>query len=404
MRHYVLDDVLTIILAGGVGSRLYPLTKDRAKPSVPFGGMYRIIDFTLSNCLNSHLRRVYVLTQYKSHSLNRHLKLAWSFLNHELGEFIEAIPPQHRVNQSWYQGTADAIFQNIYTLQHVRPKYVLVLSGDHVYSCDYRNIIDYHVERNADLTVAAIEIPVDEGKRFGIIQVDEDSRMIGFQEKPQNPKPIPNQPGKTLGSMGVYLFNTDVLVKAVSRDAKEQSDHDFGKNIIPSMMERDRVFVYPYRNRYWKDIGTLESYFEATMELVAPNPPFNLFDDHWPVRTYRPPYPPAKVFQGKDDSGKPLYTFASSLISSGCLIRNANVNESILGSDVRIGDGSDIDRSIIFDDVRIGKDCRIRKTIIDKHVRIPDGTSIGFNPDDDRKHFHVSPEGIVVVPRAMFIE
>ena len=295
------DKIFTIILAGGQGERLYPLTKDRAKPAVPFGGIYRIIDFTLSNCLNSGLRKIVVLTQYKSFSLDKHLRLGWNIFNNELNEYIEQIPPQQRISDQWYQGTADAVYQNIYTLGKEQPEMVLILSGDHIYKMDYRNMARFHLENKADLTIACMEVPVNEGKRYGVIKTDEENRIVGFHEKPSEPIPSPNNPEVTLVSMGIYLFNTTTLVKAIIDDAKQDTNHDFGKNIIPEMIHSKRVYAYPFTDgtnnnlNYWRDIGTLDAYWEANMDLVQESPEFNLYDKDWPIRTHQEQNPPTKT-------------------------------------------------------------------------------------------------------------
>lgn len=392
-----LHDTLTIILAGGVGQRLYPLTKDRAKPAVPFGGIYRILDFTLSNCILSGLRRIYVLTQYKSDSMGRHLQLGWNVLNYELGEFLLPVPPQHRISNNWYQGTADAIFQNIYLLQNERPRRVLILSGDHLYNFDYRKLLAFHDETNSELTVAAMEIPIDEGSRFGIIQVNNNLQMVGFQEKPRDPEPMPGKPNVCLGSMGVYVFNTDVLVRSVSHDAKERTDHDFGKNVIPSVMEKHRVMVFPYEG-YWRDIGTLDSYFEANMDMLKTPPPLDLFDRSWPMRTFQPQLPPSRIHLGGSGS------IESSLVSPGCQVQNAKLKNCLLSPRVSIGEHSVLENVVVFENTRIGSNCVLRNAIIDKHVVIPNHFHLGVDPERDRRHFTVSEKGIVAIPRGMVIE
>ncbi len=402
-----LNNVLTIILAGGQGERLYPLTQDRAKPAVPFGGIYRIIDFTLSNCLNSGLRKIIVLTQYKSFSLDRHLRLGWSVFNNELNEYIEQIPPQQRISDQWYQGTADAVYQNIYSLEKEQPEMVLLLSGDHIYKMDYRNMIRSHKEKRADLTVACMDVPLDEGKRFGIIQTDEDGRIVGFHEKPSVPIPSPNNPNVTFASMGIYLFNTTTLVKAIIDDAKQDTNHDFGKNIIPDMIHSKRVYTYPFRDEnksglsYWRDIGTLDAYWEANMDLVQISPEFNLYDKNWPIRTYKAQYPPAKTVYKKDFPGERTDMILNSIVSDGCIVSGAKVEGCVLSPDVRVGSNTEIYDSIIMEDVRIGQNVKIRKAIIDKSVTIPDNMNIGYDRDEDIRHFTITDSGIVVVRKEM---
>ena len=402
-----LSNVLTIILAGGQGERLYPLTKDRAKPAVPFGGIYRIIDFTLSNCLNSGLRKIIVLTQYKSFSLDRHLRLGWSIFNSELNEYIEQIPPQQRISDQWYQGTADAVYQNIYTLEKEQPEMVLMLSGDHIYKMDYRNMIRFHQEKKADLTVACMDVPLEEGKRFGVIETNEDSRITGFHEKPAVPIPSPNNPDATFASMGIYLFNTNTLVKAIIDDAKQDTNHDFGKNIIPDMIHSKRVYAYPFTDEnksglnYWRDIGTLDAYWEANMDLVQISPEFNLYDKDWPIRTYKAQYPPAKTVYKKDFPGERTDMILNSIVSDGCIISGAKIEGCVLSPDIRVGSNTEIYDSIIMEDVRVGQNVKIRKAIIDKSVNIPDNMKIGFDRDEDIRHFTVTDSGIVVVRKEM---
>ena len=399
------DKIFTIILAGGQGERLYPLTKDRAKPAVPFGGIYRIIDFTLSNCLNSGLRKIVVLTQYKSFSLDKHLRLGWNIFNNELNEYIEQIPPQQRISDQWYQGTADAVYQNIYTLEKEQPEIVLILSGDHIYKMDYSNMVLFHQENEADITVACMEVPINEGKRFGVIKTNEENRIIGFQEKPSEPIPSPNNPEAALASMGIYLFNTRTLVKAVIDDAKQNTNHDFGKNIIPGMIQLKRVYAYPFadENNYWRDIGTLDAYWEANMDLVQASPEFNLYDKDWPIRTHKKQYPPAKTVFDKNLPDGRTDMILNSTISEGCIIIGAKVEGCVLSPDVRVDSNSEIYDSVIMESVRIGKNVKIRKAVIDKYVNIPDNMKIGYNPEEDTKHFTVTSSGIVVVRKGMHL-
>ncbi len=403
------DKIFTIILAGGQGERLYPLTKDRAKPAVPFGGIYRIIDFTLSNCLNSGLRKIVVLTQYKSFSLDKHLRLGWNIFNNELNEYIEQIPPQQRISDQWYQGTADAVYQNIYTLGKEQPEMVLILSGDHIYKMDYRNMARFHLENKADLTIACMEVPVNEGKRYGVIKTDEENRIVGFHEKPSEPIPSPNNPEVTLVSMGIYLFNTTTLVKAIIDDAKQDTNHDFGKNIIPEMIHSKRVYAYPFADgtnnnlNYWRDIGTLDAYWEANMDLVQESPEFNLYDKDWPIRTHQEQNPPAKTTFKKTLPEERTDMILNSIVSGGCVISGAKVEGCILSPDVRVDTNSEIYDSIIMESVRIGENVKIRKAIIDKSVNIPDYMSIGYNREEDSKHFTVTDSGITVVRKEMHL-
>jgi len=398
--------ILGMVLAGGKGERLYPLTQDRAKPAVPFGGIYRIIDFTLSNCLNSGIRRLSLLTQYKSLSLNRHIMIAWNIFNPELDEYINLIPAQQRVSQDWYLGTADAIYQNIYVLQIDRPDLVLILSGDHIYKMNYMEMIAYHQAHQADLTVAAIEMSKNLSRELGVLQVDENFRIIGFEEKPANPKTIPGHPDLILGNMGVYVFNTEVLVRRVIEDAKDShSHHDFGKNVIPAMVGHDRVYAYSFRDenkkvaKYWRDVGTIDAYYEASMDLVAIDPLFNLYDQAWPIRTYQPAVPPAKTVFFEEHGGGRVGVAYNSIISSGCIISGGKVFRSILSPRVRIHSYSEVRDSILMDDVDVGRNTRLNRVIVDKGVQIPAGYGVGFDLKEDAKKFTVTESGIVVIPK-----
>jgi glucose-1-phosphate adenylyltransferase len=396
--------VLAMILAGGRGERLYPLTRDRAKPAVAFGGIYRIIDFTLSNCINSDIRRIYVLTQYKSISLHRHIQFGWNILSAPLGEFIEIIPAQQRIDEHWYQGTANAIFQNIYTLQQERPDLVLILSGDHIYKMDYRKMIAFHLEKQADLTVAAIRMGREESREFGVIEINRDWRIIGFEEKPEEPKTIPGDPEGILASMGVYVFNMELLVKRLIEDARSDSTHDFGRDIIPSMIEKDQVFAFDFRQgdrggvEYWRDVGTIDAYFEANMDLVSVTPQLNLYDSQWPILTYQSPNPPAKTVWAEDAR---VGTALDSIISNGCIISGGSVKRSILSPRVTIHSYAEIEDSILLEGVDVGRYAKIRRTIIDKEVQIPQGMEIGYNLDEDARRFTVTGSGIVVVPKGI---
>ena len=403
----MLHDVDVIILAGGKGERLYPLTKDRSKPAVPFGGLYRIIDFTLSNCVNSRLKRIYVLSQYKSHSLNRHIQRGWlSFFSYPLGEFIYNIPAQQRIGNSWYEGTADAVFQNIYTLQQDMPLYTLILSGDHIYQMNYIDMVDFHQENNADITIGVVPMPVGTASEFGIIKADSDMVVKGFQEKPkEHPVTMPDDPSRVLVSMGIYVFNTKVLIKNLVKDAKRKtSKHDFGKDIIPSMVaDGSKVVAYPFKgimnNAYWRDIGTLDAYYDAHMGLVSVTPQFNLYDPKWPVHTVYSPYPPSKmVFSGGED-GKRIGTVLDSVVCDGAIISGGKVERSIISPNVRVNSYAEIHDSIIMEGVTIGRNCMIRNTIIDKFVSVPANTVIGYDREDDRRKFDVSDRGIVVIPK-----
>jgi glucose-1-phosphate adenylyltransferase len=396
--------VLAMILAGGRGERLYPLTRDRAKPAVPFGAIYRIIDFTLSNCLNSGIRRIYALTQYKSTSLHRHIQLGWNILSAPLGEFIEAVPAQQRIDEHWYQGTADAIFQNIYTLQVERPDLVLILSGDHIYKMDYRKMIASHLERGADLTVAAIRMDRNHSREFGVMEIDGNWRIVGFQEKPEEPKTIPRDPGGILASMGIYVFNTEVLARRLIEDARSDSTHDFGNDIIPMMIGKDQVFAFDFREGdcggtgYWRDVGTIDAYYEANMDLISITPQLNLYDSQWPILTYQPTSPPAKTVWIEEGR---VGTALNSIISNGCIISGGNVKRSILSPKVTVHSFAEIEDSILLEGVDVGRNAKIKRTIIDKEVQIPPGMEIGYHLDEDAKRFTVTASGIVVVPKGI---
>jgi glucose-1-phosphate adenylyltransferase len=397
---------LTIILAGGQGERLYPLTKDRSKPAVPFGGKYRIIDFTLSNAINSGFRKVYLITQYKSQSLDTHIREGWSFLNGELGEFIYSIPPQFRTANHWYQGTADAVFQNLHILQDERPDYVIILSGDHIYKMDYLKMLQYHIAKNADLTVSGIEVPLDQAHQFGVMVVNDDNQVVEFQEKPQEPKPLPHKQDVCYINMGVYVFSANALAKVLIDDAKrKESQHDFGKNVIPSMLAGYRVFAYNFQDEnktetpYWRDIGTLDSYYECSMDLVSVSPVFNLYDIEWPIRTYQGQYPPAKtVFSETHDGGR-IGVATDSIVSGGVIISGGKVVGSLLSANVRVHSYALVEQSILFNNVDVGRRAKIRRAIIDKNVRIPEGYEVGYNIEEDRKKFFVTPSGIVVIAK-----
>ena len=408
IRHRVLlADTLVMILAGGQGERLYPLTRHRSKPAVPFGGVYRIIDFTMSNCLNSGLRRMYVLTQYKSDSLERHIQLGWSPLfSAELGEWIYTVPPQLRVGQRWYEGTADAVFQNIYVLERERPARVVILSGDHIYKMDYQKLLAFHADHGAAATIAAVEVPREDARGFGVVAVDGDQRVTGFLEKPADPPGIPGREGFSLANMGVYVFEIDTLVRMLSQDARgAASRHDFGHDILPALVEGGKLYAYPFvdenrkTQRYWRDIGTLDAYFEASQDLVAVEPVFNLYDREWPIRTYPPQVPPAKTVFAEDDPQKRLGVAVDSLVSGGVIISGGRAERSILSPYVRLNSFSRVSESILMDGVQIGRHARVRRAILDKGVVIPEGCVIGEDPEHDARRFTVTPRGVSVVTR-----
>jgi glucose-1-phosphate adenylyltransferase len=393
----VLDDVLVMVLAGGVGERLYPLTKERAKPAVYFGGPYRIIDFTLSNCINSGLRRIFIALQYKSLSLSRHIRMGWSVVADELGEFIEILSPQKRVGEHWYLGTADAVYQNLYSILRETPRQLIVLSGDHVYKMDYAKMLRFHRERGAAATLAAIEVPSEEARRFGVLQVDGEGRLTGFLEKPRN-IPVGQQ---VLASLGIYIFDIDVLVPALEEDARRSSTHDFGKDIIPALISKAPVYAYRFydenkkSSKYWRDIGTLDAYYDANMDLCHVNPDFNLYDPEWPLRTYQVQAPPAKfVFA---DEGRRCGQALDSIISAGCIISGSRISGSVLCPNVRVHSFCDIEQSILMPGVRVGRHARIRRAIVDRDVFVPRGALIGFNAEEDRRRHTVSDSGIAVV-------
>ena len=400
-----MRDTLGVLLAGGAGERLFPLTRDRAKPAVPFAGMYRIIDITLSNCINSELRRVYILTQYKALSLNRHIREGWgSVVASELGEFIEILPPMQRVSKSWYQGTADAVFQNIYSIGAEEPKRVIILSGDHIYKMNYELMLQQHLDAGADVTIATLPVKPEEVSAFGVVQVARGGEVTGFVEKPKETDiRSPFNPDMVDVSMGIYLFNTDVLLPELMRDAEDpDSKHDFGHDILPKLLGRYRMCAYNFVDEnkqqalYWRDVGTLDAYYEANMDVASFVPTFNLYDKSWPMRTRPYQYPPAKfVFGEPGRTG----TAINSIVSGGCIVSGSVVRNSVLSHDVRVNSYADVDSSVIFSHVNIGRHSRIRHAIIDRNVNIPDGTVIGYDPAEDRKNYFVSPSGLTVVTR-----
>jgi glucose-1-phosphate adenylyltransferase len=400
-----MKDTLGVLLAGGAGERLFPLTRDRAKPAVPFGGNYRIIDITLSNCINSDLRRVYILTQYKALSLNRHIREGWTgIVAQELGEFIEILPPMQRVSANWYMGTADAVYQNIYSIGAEQPKHVLILSGDHIYKMNYGLMLEHHQKANADVTLATLPIEPSDVSRFGVVEVSRTGEVIGFQEKPKTTNlRSPFNPTKVDASMGIYLFNTDVLLPALMKDAEDpNSKHDFGHNILPGILGRYKISAYNFVDEnkqnalYWRDVGTLEAYFDANMDVASVSPIFNLYDKAWPMRTRQRQYPPAKfVFGEPGRTGMAI----NSVISAGCIVSGAVVRNSVLSQDVRVNSYAEVESSIIFTHVDIGRHCRIRRAIIDRDVHLPEGTVIGYDREEDRRNYFVTQSGLTVVTR-----
>jgi glucose-1-phosphate adenylyltransferase len=401
-------DVLAIVLAGGVGKRLYPLTRDRAKPAVPFGGAYRLIDFTLSNAINSDMKKIFILSQYKSLSLHRHIQFGWNIFNPALNEFITLLPPQQRINEEWYTGTASAVHQNLYSIRKVNPRCVLILSSDHVYKMDYAKMADYHERSGADLTVGAIDISLDEAHRFGVLRTDSEGRILDFLEKPRYLQDNSNW-GKVLGSMGIYIFNTDVLMDVLEDSTNQGCGQDFGGDVIPSMLRTHRVMAYPFvdenkkTSTYWRDVGTIDSFWEANMDLVAVDPLFNLYDPNWPIRTYQEQYPPAKtVFAGGND-GRRIGLVLDSIISNGCIISGGRVQHSVLSPGVKVNSYSEVYDSILMDGVQVGRNARIRRAIIDKRVVIPPGTEIGFDLEEDRRRFTVSENQVVVIPKGTIL-
>lgn len=399
-------DTMALVLAGGRGSRLKNLTDWRAKPAVPFGGKFRIIDFPLSNCINSGIRRVAVLTQYKSHSLIRHIQKGWSFLRGEFGEFVELMPAaQQREGENWYMGTADAVYQNLNIIRSHAPKYILLLAGDHIYKMDYGPMLAEHVAKNADMTIGCIEVPLELAKSFGVMSVDQDERITRFAEKPKNPEPTPNNPEKALASMGIYVFNAEFLYEQLRNDADlSKSDHDFGKDIIPSIIQSRQVFSYRFRDvqkgeeAYWRDVGTIDSFWEANMELVSITPQLNLYDKDWPIWTYQEQLPPAK-FVFNDDERRGMAV--DSMVSGGCLISGAKIINSLLFSNVKVNSYSTLEQAVVLPNVDIGRYCQIRKAVLDKGCIIPPNMMIGYDLEEDAKRFHVSEGGIVLVTPQM---
>jgi glucose-1-phosphate adenylyltransferase len=400
--------VVALVLAGGKGVRLEPLTRDRAKPAVPFGGNYRIIDFTLSNCINSGLRQILILTQYKAASLSRHLNMGWRFLNHELDEYIDILPPQQRIDENWYQGTADAVYQNIYSIERTNADYILILSGDHIYKMDYSELIRDHIHAEADVTIACTPVPLAECSQFGVIKVDGQNRVIDFKEKPARAEPMPDDPGHCLASMGVYVFNARFLFEQLCKDATQpQTQHDFGKNVVPSMIHNQLVRAFPFRDkntgrsRYWRDVGTLEAYYDANMDLVSVDPELNLYDQSWPIRTYQGQYPPPKfVFADVDDPNPRAGHAFDSMICQGCIISGGLVKRSVLSPNVRVNSWATVEDSILFEGVQVGRHAKVRRAIVDKGVVIPEHARIGYDLERHRRDgLTVTESGIVVLAK-----
>lgn len=400
----MLNRTLTFILAGGRGSRLYPLTAERSKPAVPFGGKYRIIDFTLANCLHSGLRKILLLTQYKSHSLHKHIRDGWSIFNPELGEFITTVPAQMNHGEHWYQGTADAIYQNLNLLERSEAEYTLILSGDHIYRMDYAAMLNFHAENKADVTVACMEVDIHQASAFGVLGINSDNRITHFDEKPLNPAPSPADPNKALASMGLYVFCNKLLQQALEEDKlNPNSNHDFGKDIIPTLIQQHQVKAFIFggedgrvtRDRYWRDVGTLDAYYQANMDLLQPVPPLDLYQNDWPIRTYQPQTPPARTIPGASGTEG---IFINSIAASGVVISGGNVGHSVLFRDCYIADKAIVELSILFDGVHIGEGARLQNCIIDKDVAVPARESIGFNLEKDKQRFSVTDQGIVVVP------
>ncbi|MGO8946020.1 MAG: glucose-1-phosphate adenylyltransferase [Syntrophobacteraceae bacterium] len=422
-----MKDVLTVIMAGGRGKRLMPLTRDRSKPAVPFGGIYRLIDIPLSNCINSQLYKILIFPQYKSQSLVDHLEEGWNIFSGDLGHYLRVVAPQQRTGEQWYRGTADCVRQNLYLIEHEMPRHLLILSGDHVYKMDYAAFRDYHEKVQADVTVALLEVDRSQGHEYGIAEVDDNLRIRTWEEKPKEPKPIPDDPERCLASMGIYLFRTDLLL-----DLLHKTDYDdFGKDIIPTLIDKLKIQAYPYKrmnrisdyirqvdpdgsrrlhlveatrdSQYWRDVGTLDSYWNANMDLTGVDPFFNLYGSLWPVRTRQRQYPPAKfVFNHPEHTDPRTGTAVDSLVSPGCIISGGTVRSSVLSWDVTVRSWAQVDESVIMDHVEVGRHCKIKKAIIDKENVIPSYTEIGINPQADRERFTVTPRGIVVVPKGYF--
>lgn len=405
-----MRSLLTFIMAGGKGERLSPLTRDRAKPAVPFGGVYRIIDFTLSNCINSGIRKIHVLTQYKSYSLQRHLLMGWNIFDSELGEYIDIIPAQQRMGEHWYKGTADAIYQNMNVVEHEHPEHLLILAGDHVYKMNYAEMYQFHLDQGADATVGVIEMPVAKTTQFGVLEVDRGQQIVGFEEKPKKPKTIPGDAQRCYVSMGIYLFKREALERVLAEDApRGDSTHDFGRDVIPAMVRSElRVCAYNFKDenkheaKYWRDIGTLDAYYEANMDLVQVSPVFNMYDQDWPIRTYHEQYPPAKTVFAQEETDR-VGLALDSLISPGVIISGGRVERSVLSPGVRINSYSQVEDAVLMERVNVGRYAKIRRAIIDKDVQIPPRMEIGYDLERDRKRFTVTESGIVVVAKGTTI-
>ena len=396
---------LAVIMAGGRGERLKALTLHRCKPATPFGGKFRIIDFVLSNCVNSGIRQIAVLTQYKAQSLIQHIQRGWSYLRGELGEFIEMIPAQQQIGEMWYRGTADSVYQNLDFIRHNHPTYVLILAGDHIYKMDYGPMIAYHEQCEADITVGVVDVPIERANEFGIVTTDDTNRILKFAEKPQSPDPIPGQENLARASMGIYVIGTDRLAKMLTEDAANAaSSHDFGKNIIPPAIPKMRVFAYPFHDvetraqSYWRDVGNLDAFYEANMELVAPNPELNVYDQQWPIWTYQAQQPPAKFVL--DEDGRRGMA-VNSMIAGGCIISGAYVAQSLLSTDVRVEEGSGVYSSVLLPSVSIGRRCMIKRCIVDENCSIPDGMRIGYDEAIDSERFHLTKGGVILVTGEM---
>jgi glucose-1-phosphate adenylyltransferase len=400
-----MENVLAILLAGGAGERLSPLTRNTAKPAVVFGGVYRIIDFTLSNCVNSNIRRIFVLTQYKSLDLSRHIRDGWSVFGSAMGEFIEVLPPMKRIHEGWYLGTADAVYQNIESIIAESPAETLIVSGDHIYKMNYGEMLDWHRRHSADVTLATIQIKPEDAVRFGVAEIDENYRVHGFEEKPKHghPKPSVFNPNMVSASMGVYIFSTPILLKALLEDAENpQSSHDFGKDVLPRLVSQAKIIAYDFHDlnakeaKYWRDVGTIDAYYEANMDLVAVSPEFNLYDRAWPIRAHLEPHPPAKFVFGEE--GRRMGIAVDSIVSHGCIVSGGRIIRSILSPNVRVNSYSEIEDSILMPNVWVGRNSRLRRTIIDTGVVLPEQTEAGINPDHDRaRGYTITPSGIVVI-------
>ncbi len=400
-----MENILAILLAGGAGERLYPLTQDIAKPAVPFGGAYRIIDFTLSNCINSDVRRILILTQYKSLELVRHIRDGWNILSPEMGEYVEVLPPMKRVHTDWYQGTADAVFQNFQSIEAEAPEFTLILAADHIYKMNYQEMIDWHRKHGAEITIASIQVPPEEAVRFGVLEIDGDHRVTGFEEKPQHGNPARSRfdPLMVSASMGIYVFNTGVLLRLLHEDAEDaNSSHDFGKDVIPRNLHNVRTIAYDFcdknskASRYWRDVGTLDAYYEANMDLVSVTPEFNLYDRRWPIRTKATQQPPAKFVFAQE--GRRMGLAVDSMVSAGCIVSGGRLVNCVLSPGVRVNSYCEVEYSILMPNVEVGRYSRIRKAIVNTGSKIPDSSSIGFDVETDRANgHHVTESGVTVV-------